>query len=136
MQKYHEDYTASDVNETFLPTILSTPGRREFLRLYSLAHRQTVKFFDTFKEEPSNAAFTFHRAVYLFHIRAAICPACALANALRRHVAPHTDRRFPHQPPPRVPHDSFSSLPTLLAVPEISSLALITLLLRVILGET
>ena len=59
VQKYREDYSASDVNKTFIPAILSTSGRihGEFLRpLYILAHRQTVNFFDTLGEEPSNEA--------------------------------------------------------------------------------
>ena len=45
----------------------------EFLRLlYILALRQTVNFFDTLGEEPSNEAFAWRRAEYLFHNRAAI----------------------------------------------------------------
>ena len=53
VQKYRDDYSASDVNKVFLSALLSTSGRihGEFLRLlYILAHRQTVKFFDTIRE--------------------------------------------------------------------------------------
>ena len=98
VQKYREDYSTSDVNKAFIPAILSTSGRihGEFLRLlYILAHRQTVNFFDTLGEEPSNEAFTWRRAEYFFHNRAAIGIACAQATALRTHVAPHTARRLP-----------------------------------------
>jgi hypothetical protein len=75
VQEYREDYSASDVNKAFLPALVSTCGRihGKFLRLlYILAHRQTVKFFETIGEEPSNEAFTWRRAEYLFHNRAAI----------------------------------------------------------------
>ena len=98
VQKFPEDYSASDDNKAFIPAILSTSGRihGEFLRLrYILAHRQTANFFDTLGEVPSNAAFTWRRAEYVFHNRAAIGIACAQATALRTHVAPHTARRLP-----------------------------------------
>ena len=101
VQKYSEDYSASDVNKAFLPAILSTSGciHREFLRLlYILARRQTVNFFDTLGDDPSNEAFTWRRAEYFFHNRAAIGIACAQATALRTHVAPHTARRLPLPP--------------------------------------
>ena len=98
VHKYREDSSASDVNKAFLSALLSTSGRihGEFLRLlYILAHRQTVKFFETVGEEPSNEAFTWRRAESFFHDCAAIGIACAQATALRTHVAPHTARRLP-----------------------------------------
>ena len=70
VQKYREYCSASDFNNAFLPALLSTSGRihGKFLRLlYILAHRQTVKFFETIGEEPSNEAFTWRRAEYFFH---------------------------------------------------------------------
>ena len=79
VQKYCEDYSASDVNKAFLPALLSTSGRihGEFLRLLViLAHRQTVKFIETIGEEPSNEAFNWRRAEYFFHNRATTGLAC------------------------------------------------------------
>jgi len=105
VHKYREDYSASDVNKAFLPALLSTSGRihGEFLLLlYTFAHRQTVKFFETIWEEPSNEAFTWRRADYFFHNRAAIGIACAQATALRTHMAPKLPARtwLPHCPAP------------------------------------
>ena len=74
MQKYREEYSASDVNKAFLPALLSTSGRIHgvyFRLLYNLAHRQTVTFFETLGEEPFNEAFTWRRAEYFFHNHAA-----------------------------------------------------------------
>jgi len=59
VQKYREDYSASDVNKAFLPALLSTSGciNCEFMRLlYIFAHRQTLKFFEAFGEESSHEA--------------------------------------------------------------------------------
>ena len=97
VQKYREDYSASDVNKAFLPALLSTSSliHGEFLRLlYIFAHRQTVKFFETIGEEPSNEVFTWCRAAYFFQNRVAIGLAWAQATALRTHVAPHIARRL------------------------------------------
>ena len=65
MRKYREAYAAPDRLLAFLPAIMSTSGRihGEFLRLlYILSHRQAVKFFELFGEEPTDNAFTFRRA--------------------------------------------------------------------------
>ena len=48
-------------------------------------------------------AFTWRRAEYFFHNRAAIGIACAQATALRTHVAPHAARRLRAHFPSRVP---------------------------------
>ena len=65
VHKYREDYSASDANKVFLLALLSTSSRihEEFLRLLCiLGHHQTVNFFETIVEEPSNEAFTWRRA--------------------------------------------------------------------------
>ena len=103
VRKYCEAYAAPDRLLAFLPAIMSTSGRihGEFLcLLYILSHRQAVKFFELFGEEPTDKAFTFRRAAYFFHNRATMGLACAQATAMRTHVAPHTIRRLRDPPPP------------------------------------
>lgn len=77
--KDSEAYAAPDRHMAFLLAIMSTSGRidGEFLHLlHILSHRQTIKFFDTFGEEPTNDAFTFHLAAYFFRNWAAVDLGC------------------------------------------------------------
>ena len=104
VRKYREAYAAPDRLLAFLPAIMPTSGRihGEFLHLlHILSHRQAVKFFELFGEEPADNAFTFRLSAYFFHNRATIGLACAQANAMRTRVALHTIRRLLRVIPPR-----------------------------------
>ena len=85
--EYREAYAAPDRLLVFLPAIMSTSDRihGEFLcLLHILSHRQAVKFFDAFGEEPTDDAFTFRRAAYFFHNRVTIGLTCAQVTTIIR----------------------------------------------------
>ena len=75
-------------------SIVSTSGRihAEFLRLlYILAHRRTIAWFQRLGiDAPGPDAFTWRRSEYVYHTRAAIGLAIAVATAKRVQVADHT----------------------------------------------
>ena len=92
----HEAHVVPHRQVASLPATKSTSGRihgESLCLLHILSHRQTVKFFDTYGEEPFDNAFTFCQAAYLFHNRATLGLRCAKAIAFHMHVAPHTVHR-------------------------------------------